>query len=57
MLCILFSLLQTFVPDAAAFAADVQARAFLLSCGVFAFIVYRVSRGPSGREKAYKLGS
>jgi hypothetical protein len=57
MLCILFSFIQTFVPDAAAFAAEVQARAFLLSCGVFAFIVYRVSRGPSQREKAYKFGS
>jgi hypothetical protein len=50
MLCILFLLMQTVVPDAAAFAAEVEARAFLLSCGLFAFIVYRVSRGPSHPE-------
>jgi hypothetical protein len=50
MLCILFSLIQTFVPDASAFAAEVQARAFLLSCGLFAFIACRVSRGPSHPE-------
>jgi hypothetical protein len=56
MLCLLFSLLQIFVPEAAALAVDVQARALLLSCGVFAFIVYRVSRGRSHAEKAYKLG-
>ena len=54
MLCLLFSLIQTFVPDAAAFAAEVQARAFLLSWLLFAFLVYRVSRGPSHPEKAYK---
>jgi hypothetical protein len=57
MLCILFSLVQIFVPDAAALAADVQARAFLASCGVFAFIVYRVSRGPCRPDKAYKFGA
>jgi hypothetical protein len=57
MLCILFSLIQIFFPDAATLAADVQTRALVLSCAVFAFIVYRVFRGVSRPGEACNLGS
>jgi hypothetical protein len=45
MLCILFSLIQIFIPDTSALAAEVQTWAALLSCAVFAFVVYRVRVG------------
>ena len=57
MLCTLLSLIQIFVPDAAALAADIQARALVLSCGVFVFIVYRVLRDEPLPTKAYEFGS
>jgi hypothetical protein len=42
MLCILFSLFQVFVPDAAALVVDIQIRAAILSCAIFSFVVFRV---------------
>jgi hypothetical protein len=56
MLCVLFSLIQIFIPDTAALAVAVQTWAAVLSCAVFAFVVYRV-RVPKAARAACKIGS
>jgi hypothetical protein len=56
MLCILFSLIQIFIPDTAALAAEVQTWAAVSSCAVFAFVVYRV-RVPKPAPASCKTGS
>jgi hypothetical protein len=56
MLCALFSLIQIFIPDTAALAAEVQTWAAVLSCAVFAFVVYRV-RVQKAARAACKIGS
>jgi hypothetical protein len=56
MLCILFSLVQIFIPDTAALAAEVQTWAAVLSCAVFAFVVCRV-RVPKPASAPCKTGS
>jgi len=55
MLCTLLLLVQIFSPDTATLAADIQARALILSCVVFAFIVWGVLRDVSRPTKARKL--
>jgi hypothetical protein len=56
MLCVLFSLIQIFIPDTAALAVEVQTWAAVLSGAVFAFVVYRV-RVPKAASAACKIGS
>jgi hypothetical protein len=55
MLCTLLSFIQIFIPDTATLAADIQTRALILSCAVFAFIVYGVFRDVFRPAKTQKL--
>ena len=57
MLCTLLLLIQIFTPDPATLAADIQTRALVLSCAVFAFVVRGLFRDAYRPAKAYKLGS
>jgi hypothetical protein len=57
MLCTMLLLIQIFIPDAARLAADIQTRALVLSCGVFAFVVRGLFRDAYRPAKGYKLGS
>jgi hypothetical protein len=57
MLCTLLLLIQIFIPDAATLTADIQTRALVLSCAVFAFVVRGLFRDAYRPAKAYKLGS